>query len=196
MLLIWRLAHGAWQVIALESLPGPQILSASTVSAWTLFLKHRAVKSVYRAGLLNRCRWMHDAFPFEAGDVPCFHTAPTFVDSLWQMLGPLLAGVPFLVLPPRVSRDPAALLQALVQHRVTHIVAVPTLLRILVQHMQRSGAKGKPLPFLLLPLCVVKCEPVLIPQYLRFPSCITCNQHPKDHRLLTILYNLCSTAMP
>ena len=86
---------------------------------------------------------MGDVHPFQAGDVACFHTAPTFVDSIWQMLGPVLAGIPCLVLPPRVSRDPAALLQALVQHRVTHIVAVPTLLRILVQHMQRSSTKGK-----------------------------------------------------
>ena len=139
---------------------------------------------------------MDDAYPYQAGDMACFHTAPTFVDSLWQMLGPLLAGVPCLVLRPRVSRNPTALLQALVQHGVTHIVAVPTLLRILVQHMQLSSRKGKPLPFLLLLLRFMKCEPVLRTQYLRCPSYSTYDQHTKDRQLLTILDNLCSTVMP
>ena len=158
-----------------------------------VFFKRTMGKSVYHAGLLNRCRWMHDAFPFQAGDVACFHTAPTFVDSLWQMLGPLLAGVPCLVLAPGVSRNPTALLQALVQHRVTHIVAVPILLRILVQHMQRCGAKGKPLPFLYLLLRVTNCEPVLIPPL----PVLTIMQHLlEDHQPLTTLSNLCSTAIP
>lgn len=74
----------------------------------------------------------------------CFHTAPTFVDSIWQMLGPMVAGVPCLVLPPEVSKNPTALLQALEDHGVTHIVAIPTLLSILVPHMERSHAKGEP----------------------------------------------------
>lgn len=86
---------------------------------------------------------MGEAFPFQDGDVACFHTAPTFVDSVWQMLGPLLAGVPCLVLPPEISRDPKALLQALVKHRVTHVVAVPTLLRMLLPHIRRLGAEGE-----------------------------------------------------
>ena len=86
---------------------------------------------------------MEEAFPFQDGDVACFHTAPTFVDSVWQMLGPLLAGVPCLVLPPEISRDPRALLQALVSHRVTHVVAVPTLLRMLLPHMRRLCAESE-----------------------------------------------------
>ena len=36
-----------------------------------------------------------------------FRTAPAFVDSIWELFGPLLAGVPLGALPPAASRDPA-----------------------------------------------------------------------------------------
>ena len=72
----------------------------------------------------------------------CFHTAPTFVDSVWQMLGPLLAGATCLVLAPEVSRNPTALLQALIAHQASHFVAVPTLLRIIIPVLRRLHAKG------------------------------------------------------
>lgn len=98
------------------------------------------------AGILNRCDWMDRCFPFFEDGVVCFHTAPTFVDSVWQMLGPLLAGATCLVLAPETSRDPMALLKALVSRRASHFVAVPTLLRILVPVMQRVNAKGGFLP--------------------------------------------------
>ena len=94
------------------------------------------------AGILNRCDWMESCHPLTEDSVVCFHTAPTFVDSVWQMLGPILAGATSLVLVPETSRNPTALLQALITHRVTHFVAVPTLLRILLPAMQRLDAKG------------------------------------------------------
>lgn len=85
---------------------------------------------------------MERAYPFCTRDVVCFHTAPTFVDSLWQIFGPLLGGIPCLVLPPPASRDPAALLAALHHHSITHFVAVPTLLSALLCHLDLTGLKG------------------------------------------------------
>ncbi|CAL8461978.1 g1509 [Coccomyxa elongata] len=95
-------------------------------------------------GILNRCGWMQRAHPFTSGDVVCFHTAPTFVDSIWQIFGPFLGGVPLLVLPPPASRNMAALLTALRQDAVTHFVAVPTLLAALLQHLELSGQQMPP----------------------------------------------------
>ena len=89
---------------------------------------------------------MERCYPLSEDSVVCFHTAPTFVDSVWQTLGPILAGATCLVLAPETSRNPAALLQALITHRATHFVAVPTLLRILLPLMQRLNAKGGPIP--------------------------------------------------
>jgi acyl-CoA synthetase (AMP-forming)/AMP-acid ligase II len=85
---------------------------------------------------------MQRAFPFTAGDVVCFHTAPSFVDSIWQVFGPLLGGVPLLVLPPSALHDMGALFKALQQHAVTHFIAVPTVLAALMRHMEFSGQEG------------------------------------------------------
>lgn len=56
-------------------------------------------------GVLNRCRWMQAAAPFQPHDRVALKTAPAFVDSVWEVLGPLLAGVPLVVAPQ--PRDPA-----------------------------------------------------------------------------------------
>ncbi len=88
---------------------------------------------------------MHRAHPFKAEDVACFHTAPTFVDSIWQIFGPLLGGVPLLILPPSASHDLGALLKALQQQNVTHFVSVPTVLAALLRHMDFTGQQGAPL---------------------------------------------------
>ena len=44
------------------------------------------------AGILNRIQWMAAAFPWQKGDVALFKTSPAFVDSIWEMFGPLVAG--------------------------------------------------------------------------------------------------------
>lgn len=42
----------------------------------------------------------------QAGDCVAFKTAPAFVDSVWEVFGPLLAGVPLVAVPRSVGRDP------------------------------------------------------------------------------------------
>ncbi|HEY6147837.1 MAG TPA: AMP-binding protein, partial [Thermoanaerobaculia bacterium] len=58
--------------------------------------------------------------------------ALSFVDSIWEIFGPLLAGVPSVVLPDETVRDPRALVESLAAGRVTRIVLVPSLLRTLL----------------------------------------------------------------
>ncbi|KAL4447298.1 hypothetical protein ABPG77_007331 [Micractinium sp. CCAP 211/92] len=88
------------------------------------------------AGVLNRCRWLEGALPFQPDDRVAFKTAPCFVDSIWEVFGPLLAGVPLLVVPQATSRRPAELLRLLASQRATHLAAVPTLWRALAGAMQ------------------------------------------------------------
>lgn len=42
----------------------------------------------------------------QAGDRVAFKTKPTFVDSVWEVLGPLLAGATLAAVPQAVMRDP------------------------------------------------------------------------------------------
>lgn len=82
---------------------------------------------------LNRFAWMWKTFPFAAGEVACQKTAVGFVDSIWEIFGPLLAGVPLVMLPDGAVKDPHSLVRLLGQHRVTRLLVVPSLLQILFE---------------------------------------------------------------
>jgi amino acid adenylation domain-containing protein len=82
--------------------------------------------------LMNRIDWMHEAYPFVRGEVACCKTSIGFVDSVWEMLGALLAGIPTVIIPDETVLDPEAFITLLGQHGVTRIVLVPTLLRVLL----------------------------------------------------------------
>jgi acyl-coenzyme A synthetase/AMP-(fatty) acid ligase/acyl carrier protein len=79
-------------------------------------------------GAINRFQWMWKQFPFKKTDVCCIKTSLSFVDSIWECFGPLLAGVPSVVIPDHVVADAEAFIALLAQKRVTRIVVVPSLL--------------------------------------------------------------------
>ena len=83
-------------------------------------------------GAVNRFHWMWKAYPFEAGEVCAQKTSLGFVDSVWELFGPVLRGVPVVVIPEAGVRDPHHLLDALAAHGVTRLVLVPSLLRALL----------------------------------------------------------------
>lgn len=93
------------------------------------------------SALMNRIDWMHEAYPFAHGEVACCKTSIGFVDSVWEMLGPLLAGVTTVIIPDEVVLDPERFIAVLAQHSVSRIVLVPTLLRVLLDHAPDLGVR-------------------------------------------------------
>ena len=91
----------------------------------------KGVEVAHRA-TVNRFQWMWDTFPFDAGEVCCQKTVLSFVDSVWELFGPLLRGVPTVVIPDLVVKDPARLIRTLAANRVSRFVLVPSLLRLLL----------------------------------------------------------------
>ena len=94
---------------------------------------------------VNRLHWMWQHFPFEPLEVCCQKTAISFVDSVWEIFGPLLQGCCSVVVSDDTTKDPNALLDLLATHRVTRIVLVPSLLRAL---LDAGGALAERLPCL------------------------------------------------
>ena len=82
--------------------------------------------------LLNRLAWMWETYPFEAHEVGGQKTALNFVDSLWELLGPLLRGIPTVIIPERIVQDPYALVEILAHYRITRLWVVPSLLRMML----------------------------------------------------------------
>ncbi|GHF43631.1 amino acid adenylation domain-containing protein [Deinococcus metalli] len=105
----------------------------------------KGVQGLHR-GVTYRLRWMWDAFPFAAGEVCCLKTSAGFVDSVWELFGPLLAGVPLVLVPEQLLQDPPAFLALLAREEVTRVVLVPSLLRVLLEALEN----GPPLPCLTL----------------------------------------------
>jgi amino acid adenylation domain-containing protein len=100
--------------------------------AWLIYTsgstgRPKGVLGTHR-GALARCEWMWRRYPYEPGELACQRTALAFVDHVWELFGPLLAGVPSLVVPDPVARDVRALAALLAAERVTRLVAVPSLL--------------------------------------------------------------------
>jgi amino acid adenylation domain-containing protein len=84
----------------------------------------------------NRLRWMWREYPFAPDEVGCLKTSLTFVDSIWEVLGPLLHGVPTVVVDELTGHDPRELLRMLADRRVTRLWLVPALLREMVQLLE------------------------------------------------------------
>lgn len=91
----------------------------------------KGVMGTHRA-TMNRLAWMYRAFPLAEGEVCCLKTAIAFVDSVWETFGPLLAGVPSVILGDDEARDPLALQARLAERKVTRLLVVPSLLRAML----------------------------------------------------------------
>jgi amino acid adenylation domain-containing protein len=100
----------------------------------------KGVEGTHR-GAINRFWWMWERYPFQAGEVCCQKTNLGFVDSIWEIFGALLAGIPSVILSPETVLDPEELLESLARHGVTRMVLVPSLLRALLDHAPDLGQR-------------------------------------------------------
>ena len=92
----------------------------------------KGVEGTHRASM-NRFSWMWDAYPFLEGETCCQKTSLGFVDSVWEIFGPLLRGFPSAILPGEAIINPEHLVQLLSKYGVTRIVLVPSLLRVILE---------------------------------------------------------------
>ncbi len=99
--------------------------SGSTGTPKGVLASHRAC--------VNRFSWMWNAWPFVETDVCCQKTALSFVDSVWEVFGPLLQGVRNVIVPDEELTDLESMVGTLAAHRVTRVVLVPSFLHALLE---------------------------------------------------------------
>jgi len=127
--------EGSWRREASDNLG---VSTSSTQVAYIIYTSGstghpKGVQGTHR-GALNRFAWMWKKYPFQAGEVCCQKTNLGFVDSIWEIFGPLLGGVPSVILSEEAVRDPELLVEELARERVSRLVLVPSLLRALLEH--------------------------------------------------------------
>jgi surfactin family lipopeptide synthetase A len=88
--------------------------------------------AVEQVQVLNRFAWMWRVYPFAKHEVSCQRTPLSFVDSIWEIFGPLLQGTATVIISDEVVKDPDAMVRVLAEQQVTRLWLVPSLLRLLL----------------------------------------------------------------
>jgi amino acid adenylation domain-containing protein len=126
-----------WHLIAQESKDNRSLAITSESLLYVLYTsgstgQPKGVMGTH-GSTLNRLHWMWTTYPFHPEERCCQKTALSFVDSVWEIFGPLLKGVRTHIIPESIVKDPPSLLHTLATHAVTRIVLVPSLLRALME---------------------------------------------------------------
>lgn len=98
----------------------------------------KGVMGLHR-GTLNRFRWMWESFPFDEDEVCCAKASMSFVDSIWEMFGPLLQGIPIYFADDEIVRDAGVFVEKLNRHHATRLVLVPSLMQTILDTRQFDG---------------------------------------------------------
>ena len=104
---------------------------------------------------LNRLQWMWSRYPFNKDDICVHKTALSFVDAIWELFGPLLQGIPTVILSDDDVLDVFRFMSALEAYRITRVSLIPSLLSILLDsevclqeklsHLKQVVVSGEPL---------------------------------------------------
>ncbi len=134
-----------WKAISAESIANFDSGVHSDDLAYVIYTSGstgtpKGVLSPHRASV-NRFSWMWRQWQFYPGEVCCQKTTLNFVDSVWEIFGPLLQGIQNVIIPDDVLENADRLIDTLAAHRVTRIVVVPSFLRFLLDNIPELGRK-------------------------------------------------------
>ncbi len=137
--------------IARESSENPINISSPNHLAYIIYTSGstgtpKGVLGTHR-GTVNGLHWLWKTYPFTPGEVCCQKTAISFVDSVWEIFAPLLQGIPTVIISNAAVLDPQLFIESLAQHRVSQIILVPSLLRLLLDNYSHLVKKLTHLKF-------------------------------------------------
>ncbi|GJF28375.1 hypothetical protein KNE206_10750 [Kitasatospora sp. NE20-6] len=102
---------------------------------------------VSHAGIANRVAWAVDTCGLGAADRVLQKTTVTFDAHCWEVFAPLTCGGVVVLAPVGAESDPAAMLRAVREHRVTVLQLVPSVLRLLTEEDGLAGCDALRLVF-------------------------------------------------
>ncbi|CAM3551039.1 Carrier domain-containing protein [Bordetella sputigena] len=95
-------------------------------------------------GLGNRIAWMQQAYGLGSDDVVLQKTPFSFDVSVWEFFWPLMAGARLALAGVGEHRDAERLLSRIVDHGVTTMHFVPSMLHAFVSHCESLGGGANP----------------------------------------------------
>ena len=134
-----------WDQIENENDPNPATTATAESAAYVIYTSGSTGKPKGVVGLhgatVNRLEWMYRRYPFAPDEVCCQKTSLSFVDSIWEIFGPLLGGVPLVIFAEDVVKNVEQFIDALAQSSVTRLVLVPSLLRAMLATGDEIGQR-------------------------------------------------------
>ncbi|HKH48028.1 MAG TPA: amino acid adenylation domain-containing protein, partial [Thermoanaerobaculia bacterium] len=110
--------------VAPESLAYVIFTSGSTGRPKGVMVRHE--------GLSNHMLWMQRRFPLRPADRVLQKTPFGFDASVWEIFAPLMAGAWLVMARPEGHRDPAYLVRALAEERISVLQVVPSMLSLIL----------------------------------------------------------------
>ncbi len=107
--------------------------------------------------IVNRFEWYWKHFPYTPNEVCCQKASISYVDSIWELLCPLLKGIPYHIVPDAILHNMNLFLNFLNKNKITRIELAPSLLNIMLKALEKSDEK---LPHL--KHCVVSGEQISV----------------------------------
>ncbi|MFN6566176.1 amino acid adenylation domain-containing protein [Dendronalium sp. ChiSLP03b] len=125
-----------WDTLQKESQENPASKPCGNDTAYVIYTSGstgtpKGVLGTHQ-GTVNGLHWLWKTYPFGTDEICCQKTAISFVDSVWEIFAPLLQGIPTVIIPDAIAKDPQLFLETLDSHKVSRLVLVPSLLRILL----------------------------------------------------------------
>jgi non-ribosomal peptide synthetase component F len=106
--------------------------------------KPKGVRVTHRQ-VVSYLAWMWETHPFRPDDVSLLHTSPMLIASAWDCFGPLLQGIPSVVLSERDATNPSAILRRSIECGVTHLSASPGLWQAILDQPSRDLTRWRTL---------------------------------------------------
>ena len=139
-------------VASLREKPSPALTHLNSASvAYVIYTSGSSGRPkgvmVTHLALCNHMRWMQDAFAYNDADVFLQKTPIGFDASVWEFYMPLMVGAKLVMARPGGHQDSAYLVRTFIEHGVTVVQVVPTLLRMLVNEPGFSSCEDLRLVF-------------------------------------------------
>ncbi|QJB30481.1 amino acid adenylation domain-containing protein [Chitinophaga oryzae] len=84
-------------------------------------------------GAINRFYWQWKQYPYQLHEVGCQKAPVSFGESISELYAPLLAGRSVLILSDSEVKDPYLMVSTLATNRVTRIVLIPSVIKMLIE---------------------------------------------------------------
>ena len=109
--------------------------SGSTGKPKGVMIEHRSI--------VNRIHWMQQKYPLTAESTLLQKTPFTFDVSVWELFWWSFVGAKVCMLAPEGEKDPAVMIQAIMEQHVTTVHFVPSMLSVFLDYVEKRAAVGK-----------------------------------------------------